>query len=92
MINRELGGIDTRAGDGCDAASRHRRRPRLRSGHFKSSIGPRRGRVGVDGDALERVTAHDAIALELGVNVEAPDVGHGVPCGSAPRVCARRRE
>ena len=48
--------------------------------------------VGVDGDSLERIAAHDAIALELGVNVEAPDVGHGVPCGSAPRVCARRRE
>ena len=37
MINRELGGIDTRAGDGCDAASRHRRRPRLRSGAISNN-------------------------------------------------------
>lgn len=35
-------------------------------------------------DSLERVAAHDAVALELGVDVEAPDVGHGVSHATEP--------
>ena len=57
---------------------------RSNRGHFKNIIiahGVGRGRRR---DSLERVTAHDAVALELGVDVEAPDVGHGVSHATEP--------
>lgn len=57
---------------------------RSNPGHFKNIIiahGVGRGRRR---DSLERVTAHDAVALELGVDVEAPDVGHGVSHATEP--------
>ena len=55
-------------------------------GISKTSSSPsRRGWTWEEGlDSLERVAAHDAVALELGVDVEAPDVGHGVSHATEP--------
>ena len=56
---------------------------RSNPGHFKNII--TRGWTWEEGlDSLERVAAHDAVALELGVDVEAPDVGHGVSHATEP--------
>ena len=56
---------------------------RSNPGHFKNII--TRGWTWEEGlDSLERVAAHDAVALKLGVDVEAPDVGHGVSHATEP--------
>ena len=57
IIDRELGGIDTRAGDGCDAASRRRRRvtiDELVSTHrFQSNFAQGAGKEQADAAAAE---------------------------------------
>lgn len=57
----------------------------IESGAFQKHHHRTRGWTWEEGlDSLERVAAHDAVALELGVDVEAPDVGHGVSHATEP--------